>query len=543
MPDHQSIESRFMADDSARTAILDYKRLCAHLTLRSILPPQEWTTKRDNDGEVLPSCFTARGRLGMRSFVGQLLLDMFPPGLAFWVTRVKGEYMNPANEAAIVQANSINLRRDLQALCYLENAGHAASMPIGFRTRMRQAAESLAVLGDTLIRGNKDYTQTVFRLDNYVVSRDDAGQPYYFVTREKVDVSKLGDNEDDQAERFEKSGIGKELLKKSPKEREKTLYTLVEFQPYARVWSTRQELNGKTIYEAPDREVCNYVSAAVQLEPGDNYGHGPAEDWEPDLFSEDRLRKRMLEWAAMCTRLIPVIDRGSNIRPQQLAQTPNGQPVFGGRVDGGVVSDVGFIKVDKIQDFTVVKDVAAQIGSDLDRSMLTGQGMVRQSERTTAFEVSEVSLKEKEASVGSFFSDCADTLQPQIVRWLFDEAARNGDIPRLPRSAEAVNEVVVMTGARAMAERAKAGKLAQIPILANQIGEQAVSRVKGDRIIADIIELQGIPAGNYLKSQEELEAEKQNALQIAAQQQAIASTGAVAESFGAEAAKAQFAPQ
>lgn len=536
------IESRFADCDGSRSALMDYKRLCAHLTLPRVLPHQEWTNKKDSDGQPLPSSFQARGRLGTIALCGQLLVELFPPGLAFWITKVKDEYETSYTGESLDRANSILLNRDLAALCLLENAGHASAMPIGFRTSMRQGIESIAVLGSTLMRGNPDYTLTVFRLDNYVVQRDDACQPIFYITREMKDVAHLGDNKDQQAERFAASKLDPEILKKPAKDRQKPLYTQVEYQPFTKSWVMSQSVNGNVIHEY-DREVCNHISVDINLSPGDNYGHGFAESWEPDLFTADRTRMRQLEWMAAASRIIPVIDRGSNIRPADLANTPNGFPIFGGNVQGGVVGDVGFVKVDKMQDFNVVQSIADAVHMDLDRSMLTGLGQVRQSERTTAFEVSEVTLREKEASMGSSFSDIADTKQPQLVNWLFDEARRNKDIPSLPEDVAKKVDRVILTGSRAMAERAKAGKLAQIPALANQIGEAAVIKIKGDKIISDIVALQGVRPNDYLKTDQELEAEKQGALQVAAQQQAIASSGAAAESYAAEAAKAQFAPQ
>lgn len=542
-----SIESNFADDDGGRTQLMEQKRLCSHLTLPQILPPQEWTTSKDANGESLPRSFQSRGMLGTRSLVGQLLIEIFPPGMAFWITRMKDEYQSRFTEAMINAANGHLLQRDLAVLCLLENAGHDEALPKGFRTRTRQAIEAVCCVGDTLIRGNSDYTQTVFRLDNYVVKRNDAGQPVYYITRECKDVKYLGDTEKEQAERFAKSKLAPSILDKPCKEREMKLFTRVEYQPFKKSWVITQEINKHDIHTY-ERKVCNYISVPVNLSPGDNYGHGFAESWESDLFTADRLRKRFLEWTAAASRILPVIDRGSNIRPEMLSKTPNGFPIFGGRVEGGVVGDVGFIQTGKMQDFQVVKDVAGMIDADLDRSMLTGIGQVRQSERTTAFEVSEVTLREKEASVGSFFSDIADTMQPQIVRWAFDEAARNGDVPSLNRAGsttdyEAMKEHVVMTGYRALSERAKAGKLAQIPILANQIGEAAVSRIKGENIITDIVRLQGIDPSRYVKTNQEIESETQSALQTQAAQQAIASTGAVAESYGDAAAKAQFAQQ
>ena len=150
----------------------------------------------------------------------------------------------------------------------------------------------------------------------------------------------------------------------------------------------------------------------------------------------------------------PVIDENSDISPEDLA-APSGKPMYG-KVNAGVVQDIGFLKVDKLQDFSAVERISEAVVQRLSRAFMLEQTAIRNSERTTATEVG-VTVREVQSSDAHVYPSIAEQQQkPTVDRFRF-QMERDGILPAMGDDVE----TVIVTGTAALANQQRAAALAE----------------------------------------------------------------------------------
>ena len=141
---------------------------------------------------------------------------------------------------------------------------------------------------------------------------------------------------------------------------------------------------------------------------------------------------------------------------------------------------------------------------------------VRQSERTTAEEV-RMTQMELEQQLGGLFSLLTvEFLVPYLNRKL-DMAQKSGDIPRLPKN---IVKPTIVAGINALGRGQDRDSLTQfLTVLAQTLGPEAIAQfINTDEVIKRFAASQGIDVLNLVKSMQELQGERQQAME---QQQAM----------------------
>ena len=516
------IKKTFARDDAEREESLDRARLCASLTKPWILPPSGW-----DEGQKLPDTFSSLAARGITNLEGRLLLALFPPsGMPWFRLKPASKFkFNPDIDPFAVQELADILRmQELLILSHVDKVSGTKgsnSRRAGFRSRQRTAISQLPITGDVLTQLNDDLTMRVFRRDNYVTRRDSAGDVLYHIIREKIDPLTL---DDEQLLLCDKDP--EELANKDPHERMEEMHTRAEWHPRSKLWVIEQEIMGKTLV-TKEEKVTPFFSTPFELPPASSYGRGLIEQNLGDCRSMNELTERLLDHAAIASKMIFALDYNSQVRPGDLAQ-PTGS-VIQARVQSGQVTDVGVLKSDKIQDFQVVQLVRESIRKDLAVTMLMEAETTPRGERVTAFQVQRVA-QELEGALGGVYAPIADSMQIPLIERLREVLTKKRILPSLP---DDTIEIEAVTGIAALSNESDQGKLLGLMQTIAQLGPETMSRIDKGVLLDLLVRQSGIYEPGLVKSEEQVQQEMQEQQQtmMAAQmgEQAVKSAGTMME--------------
>ena len=182
----------------------------------------------------------------------------------------------------------------------------------------------------------------------------------------------------------------------------------------------------------------------------------------------------------------------------------------------------------------------SQIRDRLGHAFLLTSGAVRNAERVTAEEVRMVSM-ELESALGGLYSLLSNELQLPMVNRLLDVMNKNKRLPKLPK--DIVNPVII-TGIEALGRGHDLQKL--------DMFLQGAAQVVGPQAVAEFVNVGeyfkrratslGIKTTNLVKSDEDLQAEKEQAMQMQQQDKMMQSLGPNAMKVMGEQLKQQQPP-
>lgn len=522
MPKDNRISEMFTKADGQRSQIMERARKCAALSKPWYLPPLSQTPDTR-----MPENYQSLGSRGVTNLEGRMVLALFPPEVP-WL------HLTPAPSIRYDPRMPPEMIQEIEARLYvhemfIQATLESASLSLeddrdvaGFRTVMRQAIGHVLVTGDTLLRLGDDYRLTNYGRPQYVTKRDPQGRVLWHVVKESVDIQTLTEEQRQKA-----AFDADRATKDDPTERMVDLYTCVEWMPQDSMWRICQETNGKIIVESWE-PVSPYFAVPFDLPSGEDYGRGFIEQNLGDLRSLDELRQRLLEFAALASKHLLVRDYRSQTRDEDYAKDTGS--VILGRVDGGQVQDAAFFKADKLADFKVCYDTATLIERGLGSAMLIQSEAVRDSERTTAYEVAKVTIAEVEGALGGFYAPTADRFQIPIARRTIYQLTRDRMLPPLPKGAV---ELRTLTGIAALVREQKALNLLTFAEVARNLGPQALARINGDVFLDVYARYRQIDEAGLIKTPEQVKAEAQSALRLQgaaqAQEKAVDVLGNVAQ--------------
>ena len=300
----------------------------------------------------------------------------------------------------------------------------------------------------------------------------------------------------------------------------------VEWQPMTKKWVIEQEVKGKII-NVSEENVTPFFSTPFELPPAADYGRGLIEQNLGDVRSMNELSERLLDHAAIASKMMFALDYNSQVRPQDLSM-PTGS-VIQARVQGGQVTDVGMLKADKLSDFNVAHGVRESIRKDLAVTMLMESESTPRGERVTAFQVQRVA-QELEGALGGVYAPIADSMQIPLIERVREVLTRKNVLPSLPEDSI---EVEAVTGIQALSNEADQTKILGLLQTIAQLGPETMNRIDKGTLLDMLVRQSGIYEPGLIKTDEQIQAEeqqaKQEAMQAMAAQQAVQSTGRIAE--------------
>ena len=220
----------------------------------------------------------------------------------------------------------------------------------------------------------------------------------------------------------------------------------------------------------------------------------------------------------MASKVVFLVSPSATTKPGTLAKAGNGA-IIQGRPE-----DVGVVQVGKTADFAT----AAQLAQAIEKRILEGFLVmnIRNAERVTAEEVRLTQL-ELEQSLGGIFSLLTvEFLVPYLNRTLLI-LQRSNQIPKLPKD---VVRPKIVAGINSLGRGQDNEALTRfMGTIAQTLGPEALVKfIDPSEAINRLAAAQGIDVLTLIKTPEQLEAMKQEQMQMMSQQELVKQTGQLA---------------
>jgi hypothetical protein len=507
----KSARQRYHELTSGRTAFLDIALECAKLTIPTLLMHEETTT----DYTRFKTPWQSVGAKGVVTLASKLMLGLLPPSTSFFKLQLDDSKLGveiPAEAKSELDLSFAKIERMI-----MESI--AASTD---RVQIFSAIKHLVVTGNALLYMGKDGMK-MYPLNRYVVERDGNGNVTEIVTRERVNRKLLGPEfENPKPLSVVDSSVGSKF------EKDVDVFTCIKLTKKG--WTWYQEADDKILpntYGKAPKDRSPWLPLRFVTVDGEDYGRSRVEEFLGDLRSLEALMQALVEGSAAAAKVIFTVSPSSVTKPASLANAGNGA-IIQGRPD-----DIGVVQVGKTADFRTAFELAGVLEKRLSEAFLILN--VRQSERTTAEEV-RMTQMELEQQLGGLFSLLtSEFLIPYLNRKMLD-LTRSKQIPALPKGL--VNPTIV-AGINALGRGQDRESLIQfVTTIAQTMGPQALAQyVNPDEAIKRLAAAQGIDILNLVKGMEQIQSEKQQAMQQQMQASLVNQAGQFASAPAMDPAK------
>jgi hypothetical protein len=343
-----------------------------------------------------------------------------------------------------------------------------------------------------------------FRLNQYVVKRDPAGSLLKIIVKETVSHLALP--------RVIRIAVALEESNTSPEDN-LDLYTIVERQPDGS-FTVKQELNGKVVPGSDGtypKDGLPWLPLRWSAVENEDYGRGFCEEYMGDLKSLEGLSKAMLEAAAAAAKIVFFVKPTSSINIKKLREAPNGT-IMDGNID-----DVAALQLEKYADMRIAYEQAQEITKRLSYAFMLNSSVQRSGDRVTAEEVRYMA-GELEDALGGVYSILSQELQLPLVTVLMDIMTKQQELPQLPKD---LVKPSITTGMEALGRGHDLNKLSSLVQQLAPLGPEVLAQYMnvGDYIKRVATSL-GIDSAGLVKTEEEIAAERQQAMMMQMAQQA-----------------------
>lgn len=472
-----------------RTQFLNRARHNAVLTIPSLMPLEGY------DGRShLIEPYQGLGASGVVHLSSRMTMALIPAGRPHMRFDLPPEVM--ANAAEAKQTKDIEVR-----LAEAEKVVQREVEDKGWRPSTLMALQQQLVSGNHLEHQLEDNTLRIFRLDQFVVRRDWAGNPLEILLEELLTPDTLPE--------------GMEAPGGMDQHEEIRLYTWIRRD--RSMFEVHQELGSGTkvssvVKYAPARLPYNPVRWSKT--PGEDYGRSFVEEHIADIRSLDGLTKAELEMAAMASRNFITIAPGAvgaGIK-RRLTKAVNGDVLM---VNPDSIALKSF---DNIGGFQLVNLKSQQLVEQLSRAFLLFSAGQRDAERVTATEI-ERDIQELEAALGGNFSTLNADMMERRTRLL---VANMIDAGTFPKEFQELAQPTVLTGLEALSRERDVSRVQQLAAIAQQFGDTAIDTLRLDKILARATVGLGFP--DVVRSDEEVRDIQQRRQQAELARAAVAPT-------------------
>ena len=487
---------------SQRNEFLNVAKDCSRLTLPYLVKLDD----QNNTHATLKTPWQSVGAKSVVTLASKLMMALLPPQTTFFKLQIRddkiGEEIPPEVKSELDLSFS-KIERQIMDTISASND----------RVVVHQAIKHLIVSGNSLIYMGKDGLKN-YPLSRFVVNRDGNGNVLEIVTKELISRQVLGiplpapkpnavGDDGDMA-----GGINDDV----------EVYTYVKLDEKNGRWKWHQEVLDKIL---PNSQGSSPKSASPWLVlkfnhvDGEDYGRGRVEEFLGDLRSLEALSQALIEGSAAAAKVVFLVSPSSTTKPQTLAQAGNGA-VIQGRVD-----DVSVVQVGKTADFRTAAEMAQTISQRIYDAFLVLN--VRQSERTTAEEVRLTQL-ELEGALGNIFSLLTtEFLVPYLSRKML-VLTRSNRIPSIPK--DYVSPTIVAGVNNLGRGQDQESLIRFITTIAQTMGPEAIAQyIDPTEYLKRLAAAQGIEVMNLVKDPQQLQAEKEQNMQDAAQQELVKQAG------------------
>ncbi len=483
-----------------REPYLRRARDCARLTVPTLVPPKGYTPET-----TLPTPYQALGAQGLNNLASKLLLSLFPPTQPFF-------RLVPADPESL-RAGGEQVETEVEeGLTRMERIMAAAFETANLRPKLVELLKHLLVSGNGVLDMADEEATRVVPLEQYVARLSPHGFLETLIIRESMDVDTLPPElralrPQPSVGAAPEAPIDERRVRRCPTV---DLFTCIDWDPDAKVYRVHQELESALVPDSVGsykRELLPYRVLRFIAVDGEDYGRGHVEAMLGDLASLESLVKSIVEAAAITARLVGLVDPAGAATADDLNNAPNGAYVV------GRATDVTYPQVGKSGDLQVALATVDRLERRVAQGFLMNSSVQRQAERVTAEEIRYLA-QELEATLGGVFSVLSQELQLPLVEIIRHRLVRARRLPKLPdRSVRAA----IVTGVEALGRNQELARL-NLAVQSAQavVGPEQVAQYTNAReLLGRIFTAAGVDTAGLLRSQEEVQAEAQQAQAMA----------------------------
>ncbi len=507
----ETAKSRYEMMKRKRDPYLRRARDCAALTIPALMPPEG-----HNEFAVLPEPYQGLGARAVVGLASRLMVAMYPPGKPSFKLDVPPEARIMSGEMAV--SSEIE-----QGLVLSEKLIQSEIERKQWRRSTNLALQYLLVTGNSLEFIQPDNSIRIFRLDQYVIMRDMNGVLKEIITEEYLSPESLPEEAQAlmAADDYSQSRI--------------PLYTHIKWNGKKSHFEIYQEINTKVVPGSQGRyDTLPYNALRYTSVIGEDYGRGKVEEHLPDLRCVDALSKALIDGSAMASRNVTMIRPnaagGINLR-RRFAKADNGDIIIGNPED---------VVMLQFQNNNGMQLCAAELERqtrDLSQAFLMGASTVRDSERTTAFEVRRMT-EELEGTLGGVYSQLNQDMQQNRLTRLIVQMKQMKQLPGWP---DGLVEPVILTGLETLGREQDITRVQTALQFIQGLPPEILNYVKFDTLLSKAF--YGLNLPDAVRTQEEVQKmqeqqQQQQAMAQGAQMMAQQAGSGVGNAIGAAAQQA-----
>lgn len=485
----RTLKSIWKELDGKRSGVLRTARLCASLTLPSLMPPEGAT-----EDTVFETPYQSVGARGVNTLASKLMLALLPPNSPFFRLQV--------DDFTLQDLASADLRAEVeQALNRIERAVMGEIEARAYRVPTYEAFRLLIVTGNALLFIDDNGNMRVFRLDQYVVRRDPMGAVLEILIREEVHPLVLPES---TRELIRSQIPDYDRVQTLDKNKEVELFTRVKRSADGKRWEVSQECLSVDLPDSRGTyplDQCPWIPLRWSSLAGEDYGRGLVEEHLGDLLTLDALTKALTEGAVISSRTIGLVEPNGRTRLKKVVEAQNGDFIEGS------AEDITFLQVQKGQDYRVPFEHAMHIEQRLAHSFLMMEAVQRDAERVTAEEIRTMA-QELEGTLGGIYSILSQEFQLPLVKRMLAFMTKQGRLPEFP---EETVQPAIVTGLEALGRGHDLDKLMTFMHCLEPIKEVAMQYVDASDYITRVGTALGMDTNGLVKTQEQVLQEQQMA--------------------------------
>lgn len=514
---------RYEALVTVRSPYLTAAYESAKLTIPSLFPEAGDANQNDRNRKALTVPNQGLGARGVNNVASKLLLTLLPPSRPVLKYQIAP---NLTNEAADDEAQQEEITRIEAMLAQREIDLSELIEADAIRPVIHEALRQLIVAGNICLNLPDKKGMRAFKLNRYVVKRDSYGTVVEAIIKETLTEDTLPETirkfvQEEIPFSSRQRGTGDN----DTREDEVNLYTHIRIQPGGETYSIYQEVEGLKIEDTVGTypaDAPEYIFLRMSRVDGEDYGRGMVEENVGDLQSYDSLQLAITVATACASDVKWLVDPNGETNIRHLRNSASGSYVAGRK------KDVESQTLDKGGDLQVGMALRDDLRTSLSFVFLLNSAVRRQGERVTAEEIREVA-RELEDSFGGVYTILSQDLQLPIVKRRERLAERDGLLRPLPKiNGKEVVKPVIITGLESIGRSQDLDKIRQFFIETQAVFQSdpgAGDYFETSEALKRIGTAIGIPLTGLIKSEEEVQAQREAAQQQAQQAELIGKLG------------------
>jgi len=416
----------------------------------------------------------------LSSLSSKLIKSIFPFGSSFYRL-----YMADIEDSNQEEANNLLITLEEEILKKVSD--------IGIRAKLTTVIDNLLLAGNILLDTTGE-ALNYYRLDEYVVFRRESGEWYRVVIKKKI-VVLLNDN----------TPYTKYIKGMDSPDNEYDFYIVID-QDDKGMSTIKEYITDMHVVERDRKNIKDIGIHPIRLteETGRNYCYGYAKRYLGDLVQFDILSKVSLTSSIIGSKVIHLVNPTSHLANHldELNNAKSGDYIV------GMQEDVVPYTSPHMYNLEWILGHLGGIEKRLSIAFLRGVGAVRDSERTTAYEV-QMLISEMSEKFGGFYITISNGLQKPIFEFLVRLLKIDKQVGK-----DKQIEVEFLNGISNLRNQDQLQKLQQLVPL-EVIGQEMPRFVSAEKTFKVYAKNLGLIATDLLKDKEEISSEEQEATQKA----------------------------